>query len=131
MSKRLRSLLPIFPLFSALILTFAIDAYEPSVTIGKPTLEDILYSPDGRFLATLTRSYVELLDAETLAPVTRVPVMYGRKLAFSPDGSLLAIFGLEEEIRIWHVDSETFLANIPVKTKVAAFSPDGKYFAYA
>ena len=131
MSKRLRSLLPIFLLSSALTLTFEIDAYEPSVTIGKPSLQDILYSPDGRFLATLTMSYVELLDAETLAPVTRVPVMYGRKLAFSPDGSLLAIFGLEEEIRIWDVNSEVFLANIPVKTKVAAFSPDGKYFAYA
>jgi WD40 repeat protein len=131
MSKRLRSLLLIFLLSSALMITLELDAYEPSVIIGKPTLEDILYSPDGRFLATLTMSYVELLDAETLAPVTRVPVMYGRKLAFSPDSSLLAIFGLEEEIRIWHIDSETFLANIPVNTKVAAFSPDGKYLAYA
>ena len=131
MSKRLRSLLPIFLLSSAFMLTFGLDAYEPSVTIGKPTLEDILYSPDGRFLATLTMSYVELLDAETLAPVTRVPVMYGRKLAFSPDSSLLAIFGLEEEIRIWHIDSETFLANISVNTEVVAFSPDGKYLAYA
>ena len=114
MSRRLRSLLPIFLLSSALMLTFELDAYEPSVTIGKPTLEDILYSPDGRFLATLTMSCVELLDAETLAPVTRVPVMYGMKLAFSPDSSLLAIFRFEGGIQIWHVDSETFLANIPI-----------------
>jgi len=119
--------------FAGLLLpTDGVGAYEPLVTIGKPELRDILYSPDGRFLATLTSSYVELLDAEDYAPVTRIPAGgVDRRLAFSPDGSLLAISGSREGIQVWHVDSETFLANIPTEEDIAAFSPDGKYLAYA
>ena len=52
-----------------------ISAYEPLVTIGKPALHDILYSPDGRFLATLTEYYLEILDAETYASVSHVQYM--------------------------------------------------------
>ena len=87
-------------LISLLILIFLIvndlDAYEPVISVGKPSLYDILYSPDGRFLATLTGTYLELLDAETLALVTRVSLdeVWG-KLAFSPDSSLLFIFGYD------------------------------------
>ncbi|MFC1714186.1 FlgD immunoglobulin-like domain containing protein [Candidatus Poribacteria bacterium] len=125
---------------SLLVLVFLpiamLNAYEPLITIGKPTLIDILYSPNRRFLATLTSSYLELLDAETYAPVTQVDLAASRSgsiLAFSPDSSLLAISGVEEGIQIWHVDSETFVANIPDEHEedILAFSPDGKYLAYA
>ncbi len=126
------------PLFIfLLVLVFLpiamLNAYEPLVTIGKPALFDILYSPDGRFLATLTMSYMELLDAKTFDAVTRVEIIagYGNELTFSPDGSLLAFSGLTEGIRIWHVDSEMFLADIATEREYVAFSPDGKYLAYA
>ena len=124
----------IFLLVLVFLPIVGLNAYEPLVTIGKPLLNDILYSPDGRFLATLTMSYIELLDAETLAFITRadLTIGYWRKLAFSPDSSLLAISNVEESIWIWHVDSETFVANILAEhdKTIIAFSPDGKYLAY-
>ena len=113
------------------MLSWQLYAYEPIVTIGKPTLNDILYSPDGRFLATLTHSYVELLDANTFAPIMRIDEVDGYKLAFSPDGSLLVISGSRTGIQCWDVDSQTLLATIPVQTEIVAFSPGGKYLAYA
>ena len=132
MPKNLLSLFLTFLLALGLLPTNELDAYEPLVTIGKPSLQDILYSPDGRFLATLTYFYLELLDAETHASVIQVPTYEdGETLAFSPDSSLLAIPGTDEGIQIWHVDSEKFLATIPVRTRYAEFSPDGKYLAYA
>ena len=131
MFDRFRRQLFIFSLLSFSILISELCAYEPLVTVGKPSLCDILYSPDGRFLAILTTSYLEILDAKTLDPVTRVAAN-GYQLAFSPDSSLLAIFGrYKDVIHIWHVDSETFLTTIPVFSRDVAFSPDGKYLAYA
>ena len=132
MSRKLWSLLLVFLLTLILLQTNKVNAYEPLVTIGKPALRDILYSPDGRFLATVTRTYLELLDAETFAPVARADLADGYyRLAFSPDSSLVAISGYDEGIQIWRVDSEMFLATIPVRARAAEFSPDGKYLAYA
>ncbi|MFC1717177.1 FlgD immunoglobulin-like domain containing protein [Candidatus Poribacteria bacterium] len=135
MSTSHQATLSIFLLALAILPTEELNAYEPLFIIGKPALSDTLYSPDGRFLATLTSSYLELLDAETYAPVTRVDLASGvrSRFAFSPDSSLLAISGVEEGIQIWHVDSETFVANIPDEhdETIIAFSPDGKYLAYA
>ena len=132
MPKNLLSLSLTFLLALVLLPTNELDAYEPLVTIGKPALQDVLYSPDGRFLATLTYFYLELLDAETFASVIQAPIYEdGETLAFSPDSSLLAISGSREGIQIWHVDSEKFVATIPVRTRDAEFSPDGKYLAYA
>jgi len=130
MSRKFRNLM----LILLFILTFSLIAksseYEPLITIGKPALRDILYSPDGRFLATLTNPFMELLDAETFAPISRVSVD-GGKLSFSKDGSLLAIFGRKSGIHIWSMNSETFLETIPIKANTVEFSPDGRYLAYA
>lgn len=116
----------------------ALYAAKPLTTVGKPALEDILYSPDGRYLATLTTQYittqyVEFLDAETFEPLSRLELKNGggRSLAFSPDGSLLAVYSWREGIMLWDVASKTLFATIPVKTTIFAFSPDGKHLAYA
>jgi WD40 repeat protein len=119
----------LFVLF--LLLPWLLEAAEPLVSIGKPPLYDILYSPDGRFLVTLTPAYVELLDTETFAPITRIDGTDGYKLAFSPDSSLLAVFGSKVGIQIWEVISQRLLETIPIQTEIVIFSPDGKYLAYA
>jgi len=132
-SKRSKSLVISFVLFIALsLLITKLEAYQPLISIGKPSLWDILYSPDGRFLATLTTSYVELLDAETMDPMIRIDTnaKYSYHLAFSPDSSLLAV-SKSNDIQIWHIPSRTLSATIPVETMVTEFSPDGKYLAYS
>ena len=111
-----------------------LDAAEPVFTIGKPPLEDIAYTPDGRFLATLSNSYlgaaIELLDAESFASVHRIDSVEGRHIQFSPDGSQLAIFGNKAAIQLWNVEPPRLWATIPVETPHVAFSPDGRHLAY-
>ncbi len=109
-----------------------LNAAEPILTIGKPYLDDIAYTPDGRFLATLSISYwVELLDAETFVPVHRIDTVKGAHLRFSPDSSKLAIFGGSTNIQLWDVAPPRLRATIPVKTGHVTFSPDGMHLAYA
>jgi hypothetical protein len=71
-------------LVSCILFSQQLQAAEPIVTIGKPPLSDICYSPDGRFLATLVNAYVkpyiELLDAETFVSVGRIDGADGEQL---------------------------------------------------
>ena len=118
------------------ILGSQLDAAEPVFTIGKPPLADIAYTPDGRFLATLSDSYlgaeIELLDAESFVSVHRIDSVEGnRHIQFSPDGSQLAIFGDEAGLQLWNVEPPRLWATIPVETVNVAFSPDGRHLAYA
>ena len=105
-------------------------AVEPVFTIGKPPLADIAYTPDGRFLATLSNSYIELLDADSFASVHRIDTVKGEQLLFSPDGSQLAIFGNAAAIQLWNVEPPQLRATIPVEPVDVAFSPDGRHLAY-
>lgn len=127
--------------FFILILLFTIIplctyAYNPAQTPNRPPLCDILYSPDGVFLAALNSSYLELLYGETMKPVLRIDNYYQfpglqKKITFSPDSSLIAISG-GKGIELWDVTSKTLVASIPVEIFIApAFSPDGRYLAYA
>ena len=112
-----------------------LNAAEPLLTIGKPYLDDIAYTPNGRFLATLSTPYprvsVELLDAKTFVPVHRIDTVEGEHLRFSPDGSQLAIFGDRANIQLWDVVPPRLRATIPVKTGHVTFSPDSTHLAYA
>ena len=112
-----------------------LDAVEPVFTIGKPPLEDIAYTPDGRFLATLSNSYlgasIEFLDAESFASVHRIDTAEGEQILFSPDGSQLAIFGDKAGLQLWDIELSRLRATIPVETSHVAFSPDGRHLAYA
>lgn len=89
------------------------------------------FSPDGSKLASSTvfeSSY--LWDLDTRQNLTNL-LYNGKGLAFSPNGSILAIRG-SFEISLWNITSETeikyinTLSDKEVDGKIITFSPDGK-----
>jgi len=71
---------------------------------GKGTVEEVVYSPDGRLLAVASSVGIVLYDAEGLAEVRFIegdaPV---RSVAFSPDGGTLASGSRDNTVRLWGV----------------------------
>jgi WD40 repeat protein len=110
------------------------------------------FSPDSELLAILeTDTTVRLWDWAKNKPVGQFAgpsdngaIFFGERnngLAFSPDGKMLAVSGLdlinrkvEYNIKLWDVDSSKELfATAPVRNSsfaVPAFSPDGKTLAF-
>jgi Tol biopolymer transport system component len=107
------------------------------------SLEEIAFSPDGRALAASTvdwstnHSRVLIYDMRNpTSPPLQLPdrdaIDIEGKLAFSPDGQLLAV-AAEEQINVWNLAQP----GAPVATlpgaggqyASAAFSPDGKFLA--
>lgn len=116
-----------------LLLATWLAAAEPIVSVGKPSLRDIAYSPDGQYLATLAGGYLELLDAATHASRARVDGRNASGLLYSPDGGLLALLGASGGIELLDTgDLSTAVALPgPSRRRRAAFSPDGSLLAAA
>ncbi len=128
-----RKLLYLFLLLFILLPNIT-NAYKPIVQIGKPPLDDIAYSPDGRYLGVLNRAYLELMNPETMETVIHFGApnqRYGyRKFAFSPDSSIVALYEYGD-IQIWDIATQIITATIYEVLSCFEFSPDGKYLAYA
>jgi eukaryotic-like serine/threonine-protein kinase len=108
---------------------------HPSPEGQSPTVTRVVYSPDGRFLATACRDgLVRLWDA-TNGDLVRI---LGRHeagalgLVFHPDGSRLASSGLEGLVKVWDVSSGRLLhthRGDEGAVYCVAYSPDGKRLA--
>jgi WD40 repeat protein len=127
--------------------------------LGRGGTPVVAYSPDGSLLAVATAGEVRLLDARTGAsrgqlgaspppPVAgssrpgaapfRSAIVLPSALAFSPDGSLLAIV-TQTQARVWSPGRQTivtlegspFPSNASGPLYGAAFSPDGRSVAVA
>ncbi len=102
-------------------------------------------SPDNKLLATSDNQQVYLWDAATLTqlvvlntnlmPVVNSGANAAAALAFSPDGSLLAVGGETGTVQLWNVATRTLQATLTVfqpgqaTVLAVAFSPDGKLLA--
>ncbi len=118
---------------AAFLLSSVSRAAEPIVSVGKPRLRDIVYTPDGTSLATLTSEYIEFLDADTHAATRRLARRHAHGLLFSPDGRFLAVLGGGKPVDVLDADTLESVATLPEtagKGRVA-FSPDGRLLALA
>ncbi len=94
-------------------------------------VKTVLFSPDGRLLATAHGSSVWLWDVDTGSQVRRVPVR-GHGISFSPDGRMLATAGGGELARLWDIATGTLIRAVTVSpARDVAFSPDGEMIATA
>lgn len=103
--------------------------------LGKRTINDIAYSPDGKHLAVASDIGVWIYDAQTgseqaLIPATRVKAFW--RMAFSPNGHTLAVIRDRREIQLWDYRSQTLKGSLAERgyypSKVV-FSPDGHTMA--
>lgn len=107
-------------------------------------LTKVLYSPDGRFLATSSDSpivAVRIWDAETGDELFTIEGVHGDRiwgLDFSPDGRFLATAGGDTSAKIWALDYDAGQAELLATLDKHAntvltvrFSPDGRQLATA
>ena len=103
--------------------------------LGKGSIDDIAYSPDGKHLAVASDIGVWIYDAQTGIEQALIPAAPGNaigRVVFSPNRHTLAVIGNMGEIQLWDYKSQTLKGTLtergPGPTEVV-FSPDGHTIA--
>ncbi|QES46522.1 hypothetical protein DEJ50_00255 [Streptomyces venezuelae] len=119
----------------AVVLVWDVDTGKSGPEIVTVT-ESVVFSPDGRTLATGGSGYqgdysVTLWDPSTAAPISSLTGHSDQVLrtAFSPDGKTLASVGRDHTVRLWDVNrtqAGTTLTGHTDLVSSVAFSRDGK-----
>jgi hypothetical protein len=100
---------------------------------GKGTVNQVVFSPDGRLLAVASSLGIYLYDAETLAEIRFIETdAWVLSVAFSPDGRLLASGSGDQTVKLWDVETGQEVRTLSGHTDnvlSVAFSPDGRLLA--
>ena len=138
------TLLTLTVLLTAAIALTPATAQEPhqqwglpegaTLRLGKGTIREIAYSPNGTLLAVASSIGIWLYDTATY---DEVALLTGHtepvdSLAFSPDGSTLASGSLDTTVRLWDAATGERLNTLTGHknwVRSVAFSPDGTTLA--
>ena len=123
--------------------SMSVDVSAEPVRLGSGKVSTFAFSPDGAILAAshrtdpesdvYDRQVVILWDPQTQeqVDVLEMPNIYA--IAFSPDGTLLALGGGDNKIRLWDLAGQNQIGLMQSPTLYGvnslAFSPDGKILA--
>ena len=107
---------------------------QPTARLGKGTISQIAYSPDGKLLGAAGSIGIWLYDAETMKEVGFLESVpdHLTSLAFSPDGKTLAAGSYYKAVQLWNVEEQRkieVLTNHWGSVFSVAFSPDGGHLA--
>jgi WD40 repeat protein len=91
-------------------------------------------SPDGQRIATGSQKTVQIWDAQTGREFFALPLRYQAaawRLAFSPNGKLLATACADATVRVWNAVTGADVHTFRHRTRVfsVAFSPNGRLLA--
>jgi WD40 repeat protein len=93
-------------------------------------------SPDKKFLARRDKGVVTIFTWSSTGQLYPIPVYRVRRLAFSPDGRILALGLGDSSVVLWDMNSRQSIYTLPPYTEDKpspvgglAFSPDGKLLA--
>ncbi|MEV5237965.1 hypothetical protein AB0K89_02355 [Streptomyces cinnamoneus] len=121
----------------ALLTMSTFQYHQGELTGHADAVSDVVFSPDGRTLASVGRD--QKLMLWNVRSRTRVATLDGhrtwlRGVAFSPDGRTLATGGNNREVVLWDVATRTrttALTGHEEQLKRLTFSPDGRTLASA
>ena len=96
-------------------------------------LTSVQFSADDQMVGAADSSgVVRLWDVATGKLIWEKPKSTGRKLAFSPDGTVLAIGGYyNRQTLLWDLERDESIRELPVNSRSIVFSEDGSMLATA
>ncbi len=140
-----KSIILLFLVFIALLMSFPFSSFAVDTTrmnlpegaiarLGKGIINEITYSPDGKYLAVAASIGIWLYDMKTYQEVALLTGNAGpvSSVAFSPDGSTIVSGYDSGGILVWEVKTGKRKQTLPTVQEwvsSVAFSPDGKTIA--
>ena len=124
-----------------------LDQLEPVISFECDTPVELVWSPDGRYLAISTPQAIWVHDLDTeraplaLPPTAEGPFERSGALAFSPDSETLALVNpTDGALQLWSLADAQLIRTTPARTEIddlerytglAAISPDLSQWALA